>query len=83
MRNQRSGSLNRDLEYDTLTNAESGYLSGGGKPGDPPNPCHWCVGGDHQKCTGVDCYRCPSEFHPRLPGISVTMEHATNKTVGR
>lgn len=77
--------LSKQLEVITLEGMrdKSYYPSGGGGPNDPPNPCWHCSCSNHEKCTGVECYRCPKEFHPRLPGVASTMERATGKTVGR
>lgn len=34
--------------------------------------CEACRSGDHEKCCGVGCYRCPPEFHPRAVGVVAT-----------
>lgn len=76
--------LSKHLETITLEFGESYYPSGGQGPDAPPNVCDHCALGSHHLCTGVDCYRCPNkEDHERLPGIAMTMERVSGKTVGR
>lgn len=43
---------------------------GTGTAGLPPRLCGWCLVGSHHMCTGVGCWRCPRENHPRKPGTS-------------
>lgn len=76
--------MTKHLETITLEFVEgTGAPTGGEGPEAPPNPCWHCLCGNHEKCTGVECYRCPREFHPRLPGLAATGEADDRKTVGR
>lgn len=56
------------LSYETFTDGLAPVGTGTAEL--PPKPCHWCLVGDHAKCTGLECWRCPAVNHPRHPGVS-------------
>lgn len=76
--------LSKHLDVITLEYTEGTGAPTGGEGSDaPPNLCEHCELGQHHLCTGIECYRCPRENHPRLPGVAATMDRASSKTVGR